>query len=222
MVDRRQAVERALAYPYATPERSFAQLGERTVALREVEVDLAGRTPLIAYGSNAAPEALGRKLRGDRDPLPMLRATLRGFDVVYSAHLSAYGSVPATLRRSPGTAVTVFVGFPTAAQLGALSETEPNYELERLERLSCQLEGGGEIEAAAAYMSRHGHLLLDGSEVALEAIDAERRRLPSLGQREALEGVRDLVRPGWDLERFVLERAAGGLRDAALPAAHPA
>lgn len=214
MIDRLEAVERALGYPYPSPERSFAQLGERTVALAEVEVELAGRTPLVAYGSNAAPGTLARKLRGDADPLPLVRAELAGFDVVYSAHVSAYGAVPATLRRSPATVVSVFVAFPTSGQLRALSATEPNYELERLPGTGPRLETGEEVAEPSAYLSRHGCLLADGFEIALEAVPARGRVFPAMGQRQVLERVRDELRPDLDLERFVLDPPDGAIRPA--------
>ena len=46
MDERSEVVRRALDYPYAIPKRSFVQVGERSVALGEVEVDLAQRTAL--------------------------------------------------------------------------------------------------------------------------------------------------------------------------------
>lgn len=99
-------------------------------------------------------------------PLPMLRARLAGF-----------------------------VSYPDEEQRQALTATEPNYELTRLEGLDCRLEGGGAVEALDAYLSRHGPLLLDGLPLALSEIEAEGRTLPALAQRQARERAGELPQP---------------------------
>jgi len=60
--DTDELVRRALAYPYEPPAGSFVQIGDRTLPVPPAEVDVAGRRALLAYGANAAPEALTRKL----------------------------------------------------------------------------------------------------------------------------------------------------------------
>ena len=74
----------------------------QTLDPAELEIDREARTPVLAYGSNAAPEVLSRKLALSDQPVLVVPARLREFDVVYSAHISPYGAVPATLQRSPG------------------------------------------------------------------------------------------------------------------------
>jgi hypothetical protein len=203
----RERLRRARAYPYATPEHSFLQLGARTLEL-PAELDLGGREPLLAYGSNAAPEALARKLAADPDtPLPLIRAELHDFDAVYSAHLSPYGAVPATLLPSPGTALTVFVAYPTELQRGLLSATEPNYEERRLTGLVCRPERGALLTELDAFLSRHGRLQLDGSAVALSALQARERRLPAYAEDEVLERVHGAFFPGLTAEQL-LEKAS--------------
>lgn len=212
MEDRDQALERALAYPYAIPERSYALVGGRAEDLdHAAAVDRDERTALLAYGSNASPEVLARKLGPSEEPIAVVRTVLRDFDVVYSAHLSPYGAVPATLLRSPGTEVPAFVVYLTAEQLARVSPTEPNYELARFDRPSCTLERGEAPAELRVYLSRHGALRLDGREVALSAIDAHSRRLPAMSQREVLERVRDALRPGAELAELVCEGPLGRL-----------
>jgi hypothetical protein len=185
MDDRAASPSWALDYPYEQQPRSYLQLGDRTLQPPPEGFDLADREPLLAYGANASPAALARKLADlTPAPLPMLRAQLVGFDVVYSDHVSPYGAVPGTLHPSPGTTVAVFVAFPDGEQLRALTATEPNYELTRLSELDCRLEGGGRIERLDAYLSRHGPRLLGGSPVALTEIEASGRHLTVLTQRE--------------------------------------
>ena len=60
-------------------------------------------------------------------------ARLAGFDVVYSAHVSPYGAVPATLQRRSCHAVDVHVLHLDDAQVAAIDAYEPNYQRRRLE-----------------------------------------------------------------------------------------
>lgn len=188
-----EILRRALAYPYATPERSYLYLDGAATELPADGSDLSGRTPLLSYGANAAPEALARKLASlPGMEMPVLRAELEGFDVVYSAHVSPYGAVPATLVESPGAVAPVFVIHPTAEQRALLTASEPNYDL---------VEVGG----MEAYRSKHGCLSFDGSAVALAAIRTAGRTLPELDEPAVLERVRTAVAPELALEDFVCD-----------------
>jgi hypothetical protein len=183
-------LKRALTYPYATPPGSYLYREGRAEELPE-DFDSRERTPLLSYGANASPEALALKLTAlPGEPLPVLRSELHHFDVVYSAHVSPYGAVPATLVESPGTVAPVFVLHPTAEQRALLTATELNYDLVRV----------GEIEA---YRSRHGCLELDGSPVALAAIRSRGRTLPELDEPAVLERVRAQLEPELGLEEFI-------------------
>ena len=193
-------LRRALAYPYATPDRSYLYRAGEAHALPEDGPELAGRTPLLSYGANSAPEALARKLAAlPGVGLPVLRAELENFDVVYSAHVSPYGAVPATLIESPGTTAPVFVLHPTVEQRALLTASEPNYNLV-------------EVSGMAAYRSKHGCLLLDGTPVALAAIRSSGRTLPALDEPEILERVRAHLEPDLSLEEFVSACIARGGR----------
>lgn len=216
-----EILARAVAYPYAAPLRSFVQLGSATLDLPPGEIDLAGRAPLLSYGANAAPSVLARKLAPPPElPLPVLRAELDDFDVVYSAHISPYGAVPSTLQRSPGTRIPVFVAFPTGEQLELLSASEPNYELLHLGGLAARLELGEELAEADVYLSRHGCLVFEDSEVALTAVAAAERWFPSLGEVEVLERVRHVLAPELDLGRFVESSLDPGLAAARTAVLH--
>jgi hypothetical protein len=106
--------------------------GEMLLAnyLRQNNMDLSfgDRVPVLAIGSDAAPEQLARKFIHAgliADPLiPVLRARLHDFDVVHASCITAHGSVPATLWRSPGTVVDVFVAFLSPVQLSRMHETD--------------------------------------------------------------------------------------------------
>jgi hypothetical protein len=194
-------LERALAYPYSTPDRSYLYLDGEARELPGAGADLSARTPLLSYGANAAPDALARKLAAlPGVAMPVMRSQLEGFDVVYSAHVSPYGAVPATLLESPGTTAPVFVIHPTTEQRALLTASEPNYDLV-------------EVDGIAAYRSKHGCLEIDGSPVALAAVRSAGRTLPELDEPAALEHVRARLAPELTLAEFVrdcVER--GGIR----------
>ncbi len=215
-----EILARAAAYPYPAPLRSFLLEGDRVHDL-PADFDRSGRRPLLAYGANASPSVLARKLASLlRRPLPVLRAQLADFDVVYSAHVSAEGAVPSTLQRSPGTRAPVYVAYPTAEQEDALTATEANYELRQLEGLRVSTEEGEELALLDAFVSRHGCLALDGGEVALAAIESAGRRFPVLGEIEVLEHVRRIVAPELELERFVESSLDPGLAAARTAVLH--
>lgn len=207
-----------MGYPYLAPSHPFVQLGHVTLDPAEVDVDWRQRLPLLAYGSNAAPRALAHKLALSDDPVLVVPAWLHDFDVVYSAHISPYGAVPATLQRSPGTVARVHVTHVTPEQLVLVSATEPNYEPTVLETVDCRLAGGPRLTELSAYVSRHGCLLIDDSEVALSAVPSTGRMFANLSESQMLEYVRELACPAESLETFVL----GNVTDPDLAAARSA
>src|SRR5262249_24812891 len=146
-----------------------------------------------AYGANASPEALTRKLAHlPPEPIAVLRVALSGWDVVYSAHVTRYGAVPAAVVASPGTVASVHLVFPSDEQFAALAATEGrNSRLGPLADFSCELEiGGGGPAEIAAFLSVHGPLLLDGAPVALAAIPACDRAFAELTTPEMIDRVR--------------------------------
>ncbi len=206
-------LKRALEYPYATLERSYLYRNGVADELPH-DLNLDDRAPLLAYGANAAPEALAYKLASlPTEEMPVLQAELEGFDVVYSAHVSPYGAVPATLKESPGTSAPVFVAFPNPGQLALLTAYELNYDLVTLNGVSCRLGDGTAVKELAAYRSIHGCLSLGGSEVALAAVRSVGRTLPELDEPAVLERVRAHLEPEVPLEeliRLCIDR--GGVR----------
>ncbi len=75
----------------------------------------------------------------------MLRVSLSGWDVVYSAHVTRYGAVPAAVVPSSGTVASVHLVFPSNEQLAAIAATEgANCGLEQLVDFSAEYEIGGE------------------------------------------------------------------------------
>jgi hypothetical protein len=171
-----EIVARALAYPYVPPHESYV-LGDPV---------LEGRRRVLAYGANGSPEVLRRKLGPDVE-LAVEAQTLHDFELVYSAHISAYGAIPSTIHAVGGAAIPVFVLLLDDDQLVRLAETEFNYSIQRLD--------GGLI----AFVSRHGALGLTGAPI----------RLADVGQREIQALVRERLAPGESEPEFIL----GNVRD---------
>jgi hypothetical protein len=218
--DTDELVRRALAYPYDPPARSFVQIGDRTLPVPPEGIDVAGRRALLAYGANAAPEALTRKLAHlPPAPIPVLRVSLGGWDVVYSAHVTRYGAVPAAVVASPGTVASVHLVFPTDEQLAAITMTEgQNYRLEQLADFTAELEIGGEgPREIDAFIGVHGPLLSSGSPVALAAIPARGRVFPELTTPAMIERVRAALTPDLTLREFVLHHVEHGGRSPLAP-----
>jgi hypothetical protein len=214
--DDKELVRRALAYPYDPPAGSFVQLGDRTLPVPPEEIDIDGRRALLSYGANASPEALTRKLAHlPPEPIVVLRVALSGWDVVYSAHVTRYGSVPAALVPSPRTIANVHLVFPTGAQMEAITASEgENYRLERLTDFTAEFEiGGGGPREIDAFIGVHGPLLVDGSPVALAAIPAVDRVFPELTTPAVIDRVRAALTPDLSVQEFVLHHVnRGGLR----------
>ncbi len=224
-------VEHAKAYPFPSPGHGFVYEAGDWRAL-DGPVGRNGRHPVLAAGSNQSPEQLRRKYGAmpDIGAVPAERGRLCDFDVVYAAHLTAYGSVPATFQHSPGTEVTVFLLWLTDRQLDRMHQTEGNYTYDHLANLRLVLDGGEELDAAFMYSSKVGCVSHRGSCVGLAEIAARDRVFPELSQVAALELVRDRLGRGTPLDDFIAEHLADSatrrersarLGEGAIPAAYP-
>ena len=163
------------------------------------------RTPVLAYGSNASPGGMRWKFPDDRDGVtPLLRGAMRDLDVVYSAHIAVYGSVPATLQRSPGTEAETFVALLTDAQLERVAAWEINARYEVLSDVELRIEGADPPAEVGAFVSRHGCLTAGGGEIAVAEVPARGRRFQAMAQPEVLRYARDRVAPGTALEQFIV------------------
>ena len=206
---RPRSVERALAYPYDVPDRSYViHAGEvSAVGCDGCLGDLGDRRPVLAVGSNQSPSALAWKFALPEDgPIPVVRVRLKDFDSVYCAHFAGYGSVPATLHPSPGTVVTLFVNWLTEAQLARMHDTElrrGNYVYGELHGVELEPEFGPKVDRVGLYVSTQGALTLDGRPVPLAEVPAERRNHPAFCQRDLLTRLIDMLAPGEALEAFV-------------------
>jgi hypothetical protein len=214
------AIAQALGYPWERPAGSFLlrdgalepldAVGrterERTIARFASPAD--GRLPVLAIGSNAAPEVLERKLAhfagaADRAVLA-LTGRLHDFDVGVAAQPTMYGSMPATLFASPGTAVAATLLWVTPAQFTQLAWSEITYRLGRLRTRFEVEEGAAIFDEILVFVSRFGAFCPDGEPVALAAIPADRRTAPELSQEQLLDAAAVLaLGPEADAEALV-------------------
>lgn len=203
-VGEEHGLPRAADYPYATPlERFvFALSGEPPTFA------VAGRTPVLAFGSNAAPAQLRHKFKGHVGHIPISRAVLFDHVVVYSAHFSRYGALPATLHPHKGAVAFVAVTWLDPAQLARMHETEAigvNYDY--VEFTDLQLEHDGDDLAAStrvgAYVSRAGPLLHRKQPIRLAEVATSGCPWPALTQPAALRFAHKRVAPDLTLEVFL-------------------
>ncbi|MCP5371096.1 MAG: hypothetical protein H6907_05120 [Hyphomicrobiales bacterium] len=212
---------RALGYPYPVPDHSYLLTAAGPVPLAPggPPPDLAGRTPVLATGSNRAPEQLARKFEGmGAVAIPVIRCRLWDFDAVYSAHFARYGAIPAVLRPSPGTAVELAVTWLTDRELAQMHATEAlgvNYDAGRAEGVRLEPEFGPAPGAVWAYVGRRGYLDWDGAPVALAEVAATGRTLPAAGQAQVQRRVHGRLGAGTAFADFV----RGNAGDDALRAA---
>ncbi|WP_425406438.1 hypothetical protein [Hwanghaeella sp.] len=184
---------RARNYPYAFPRRSFVyRNGEEApfdAALKQ------GRTPVLAFGSNQSPERLRQKFgNADGHVIPVERGRLKDFDVVFSAHITSYGAVPAMLQVSEGASVELAVTWLDGHQLEIMHHSEvraANYFFAALDGVTLHLSDDQVHTTAFAYVGTRGHLEHDeGGAIALATVPCEGRRFRSMTTAEALELVR--------------------------------
>jgi hypothetical protein len=218
--ERAGLVAHAKAYPFARPAHSYFYCNGSALELVRLRDDrlAGGALERAAIRHRGVRLAFADYLRheGITPPAPMAeRVAVEGYDVVFAPHFAPYGSIPATLAPSPGTAVTVSITYLDRTQLALMHATEiggVNYAYGRLTGARLEVDGPG-MEADGpsmadhvfCYLTRHGNLLLDGAPVAFTPISANARALAQRTQEEMLGHARDVIAPHSRLDRFILE-----------------
>jgi hypothetical protein len=211
----------ACAYPWVRPAGSYLLSANGDVellsALSEPERERlierfaapdGERLPLLAIGSNAAPETLQRKFAHFPDPVDRTVLAVHGrlheFDVGYAAQPALYGALPATIFPSPGAAVATMLLWVTPTQFTQLTWSELSYRLGRLRTRFTVDQADERFDEVLVFVSRWGALCVDGAPVALAAIPAQGRTAAALTQREALDLAAAMtLGPGASAEQLV-------------------
>jgi hypothetical protein len=195
-------IARALGYPWERPAGSYLLRGGAVEPLGAMEPSARkravgrftapgrGRLPVLSIGSNAAPSVAERKFAHFEDEedraVLALSGHLHDFDVGVAPQPALYGSLPATLFPSPGTAVRATLLWVTPAQFTQLAWSEISYRLGRLRTRFEVDENGPGYDEVLVFISRFGAFCPDGEPVALAAIPARARVAPELSQEQLL------------------------------------
>lgn len=148
------------------------------------------RYPIIGYGSNACPPQLAHKFADKNEKIPILRGRLTNYDIVYGGKSTQYGSIPATIIESPGTVVEAWIQLLTKEQLEHMTKTESNYYMVKMDT-EFEVENGEIISPVYAYIHKTGALTINKEPIALLDIQAFKRTLLSLNQRQILKYLAD-------------------------------
>ena len=216
---------RAKTYPYETPGYSYVYEDARIMPLADwpgpLDELFADRTAVLAFGSNASPDQLTRKFGEFLGAvIPVTQARLQDHDVVYSAHITSYGAIPATLAPSPGTLLKTWVTWLSPSQLDHMHRTEMgssggaavNYAYGRRSGIRLDLAEQGELGEAGAYLTNHGALGLTASPLALDQISAQERRFEARTKLQILESAREMLADEMALDEFIAAAVADETR----------
>ncbi|MEQ9347569.1 MAG: hypothetical protein RIG26_14105 [Thalassospira sp.] len=191
---RAQELLRAFLYPYAAPDHDFLfKAGAcEPVGQGDIARLAHGRMPVLAVGSNRAPVQLSRKFSHQNlsDEILVTHGWMDHHDIVYSAHMTGYGAIPATLAPSPGTKVRVAVTWLTANQLSHMHVTESvpsHYSYQQLHGRDIGLDCGLIPDHVGVYQSVAGHVFDQSDIFAVSAIQAQGRRYKSFNQWDMID-----------------------------------
>ena len=203
------AIAHALGYPFGIPTGSYLFAEGRPVDFDGSDPAAGGRVPVLAFGANASPVGLEQKLgaRAAGARVPVVAGALHDFDVVHSAHVAPYGSIPGALQHCPGAVAAVHVVYLLPEELAEVHRSEPNYVFACVREIDLRLEGGAHADEMHAYITRHGCLRLDGAPVGVAAVPVAGRTWPTLDQPGMLAAARDRLAPKDELNEFVLAQA---------------
>ena len=148
--------QKAISYPYTTPSTPFSFIDGKCV--EGVHISLNDRVPILSVGSNRSPYQLKNKFTLDEN-LCVTPAILYNSEIVYSASISPYGSMPATQWPSKGAEVILNVLWLNERQLNIMHLTEGigiAYNFVELDEGSVVIEGSDYIGPVYGYVSVNG------------------------------------------------------------------
>ncbi len=203
------SIRHACSYPFARPACSylFYKGGMHPLPL---DFD-RGRIPVVASGSNAAPRRLAAKFVDEDGTIPVTRAVLHGFTVVFAGHFTAYGAIPATLAPSPKASTNVWITWLTQQQLdimhrseGVIScrEIEQRYDYVELTGIDLHPQHLKFVAEAGAYLSRR-MLAIEGEPIRFAEIYSRNCQLRALNQRSTLRLVHQRLDPKVSFSMFM-------------------
>ncbi len=199
------------------PDDELAQASSTTDSLDR------RRYSLLAFGSNRNSDVLAKKLAHlsrDQREVIVVHGVLSGHVIGHSPHLAVYGSLPATLVSRANARADVSLLMVTAEQLHALTWTEFNYLLAKIDGKCFQSDALRQPPSDLfAYVSRHGHVVdPDGSPLRLTG--AGQADLLDRAAQHAIEPTsdgRELVRRSVESYEWAVTEAKPRLRALSVP-----
>lgn len=153
-----------LGYPGVWPDTSVVITPDELRPVRDLaSVDISGRVPVLAIGSNAAPSQLRHKFAATGESFEIVSMRARVHDVVvgFCSFAVRFGYIPATLIPAPGLASDMALQFVTEAELEGLDATEkPAYQRVWIDT-EIHLDTGDVLGGAYAYVAAGGYLADD-------------------------------------------------------------
>jgi hypothetical protein len=197
-------IPRADDYPFPAPLERYVFTGSGEPPPFSIE----GRLPVLALGSNASPLQLRRKFADLPGHIPVSRAVLFDHVVVYSAHFSSYGAIPATLHQHPGGIAFVALTWLDPEQLARMHESESvgvNYDYVEVADIRLEHDGGGIAVSlpVGAYASRAGPLLHAAMPIRLAETASSGCPLPALTQPAARRFAHRRIAPDLPFDAFI-------------------
>lgn len=190
-------------------------LKEKGLPLDSVEKP---RTPVLAYGANASDIQLASKFKSFNNVvIPVIKATLVNFDIVFTPYFCYDGSIPATIQYSPGTEAIVAVTYLTEEQLEHMHKTESvgeDYNYIRLFNIKLQLDDKKLENEVFCYNSLHGCFYAEENHIAMKSIKTINRKFKTMDEEELLYMVKNRLGIEKSLDEFILDNLNNkGLRD---------
>ena len=198
-----------LEYPFERIPGSFvydpkATAGDGFKELERAELNEAIKSNphwILSYGSNSAKSQLIDKFKDEDEKIYGIDATLEGYDVVFGAHVSKKGYIPATLESSSKTSVPCHILLLTDDQLKELNigegykrENKPDvYNLKEIDiskiKFASPFEDSKikkEIKKIETYFLKNNYLSSNGNPIALSVVQASGRIWPDKTEKELL------------------------------------
>jgi hypothetical protein len=158
----------------------------------------AKRTAILGYGANASPSALVSKYSPPKYQLtpviPVVRASINDFDVVFSDVIGYYGTLQAALWYQPGVQTDVVINYLDQNELKRMHESElvgKYYDVGTLSQLKMIDEFGQKTDSVRLYNDLGGAFGYNGKPAAFETVNARGRSLPALSHEKIIQNVID-------------------------------
>ena len=212
--DLEERIRHAESYPFARPSCSylFAGGGMRPLPPNAWE----GRMPVLAVGANASPARLAAKYGSDA-VIPVMRAVIRDFVIVFAGHFCSYGAIPATLYPSPGARTCIWINWLTPEQRlimdrseGVIDgrEVQPRYDYVELDGIDLRPDVMLPMDRAGAYLAKR-MLAPDGSPMRFAEIATDRGGLEANSQPSILRWAHRQLDPKASFTSFMAHVLSG-------------